>query len=109
MPREETTPISKAQTRLVSPAVSRAMSRFQNRLFEVQHGKVRLARPLRPLYRRQSKTHSPHSTGQRSVGLANRLNVNTLFVAKLRDRQIDPNTMTTGFRKRVADEMNVSD
>jgi hypothetical protein len=39
--------------------------------------------------------------------LANRLNVNTLFVAKLRDRQIDLNTMTTGFRKRVADELNV--
>jgi hypothetical protein len=30
-----------------------------------------------------------------------------LFVAKLRDRQINPTTMTPSFRKRVADELSV--
>ena len=83
----------------VSPAVSRAMSRFQNRLFEVRAWQIcwwlRLRsaaasdsrKPVRPLDRTAFR------------GLANRLDVSTLFVAKLRDRQIDPNTMTAGLSK----------
>jgi len=38
---------------------------------------------------------------------AERLNANTVFVSKLRDRQIDPTTMTSGFKKRVADDLKV--
>jgi hypothetical protein len=38
---------------------------------------------------------------------AERLNANGVFVGKLRDRQIDPATMTLGFQKRVADELGV--
>jgi hypothetical protein len=37
--------------------------------------------------------------------LAGRMNANTVFVGKLRDRQIDPGTMTPGFQKRLADEL----
>ena len=29
-----------------------------------------------------------------------------MFVAKLRDRQIEPDTLTPGFRKRVADDLH---
>ena len=36
---------------------------------------------------------------------AARLNANGVFVGKLRDRQIDPDTMTPGFQRRVADEL----
>jgi hypothetical protein len=90
----------------LSPAVSRAMSRFQNRLFEVQHGKAAGAAAASAL---ASAAENPFITLDRAAfrGLANRLDVSTLFVAKLRDRQIDPKTMTTGFRKRVADELSV--
>jgi hypothetical protein len=90
----------------VSPAVSRAMSRFQNRLFEVQHGKTAGGTAALAA---ASAAESPFALLDRKAfrGLANRLDVSTLFVAKLRDRQIDPNTMTTGFRKRVANELSV--
>jgi hypothetical protein len=90
----------------VSPAVSRAMSRFQNRLFEVEHGKSAGATAASAVV---SAAENPFAALDRTAfrGLANRLDVSTLFVAKLRDRQIDPNTMTTGFRKRVANELRV--
>lgn len=90
----------------VSPAVSRAMSRFQNRLFEVQHGKAAGATAASAV---ASPTENPFAALDRTAfrGLANRLDVSTLFVTKLRDRQIDPNTMTAGFRKRVANELSV--
>ena len=42
---------------------------------------------------------------QRIPRFAGRLNANAVFVGKLRDRQIDPATMTPGFQKRVADEL----
>ena len=91
---------------LVSPAVSRAMSRFQNRLFGVRQGDA-AGSTTSPIV--SAPVENPFAALDRAAfrGLANRLNVNTLFVAKLRDRQIDPNTMTMGFRKRVADQMNV--
>lgn len=90
----------------VSPAVSRAMSRFQNRLFEVQHGKT--AGGATALAAAPTAENPFALLGRTAFrGLANRLDVNTLFVAKLRDRQIDPDTMTTGFRKRVANELSV--
>ena len=37
--------------------------------------------------------------------LAERLNANAVFVGKLRDRLIDPRTMTPGFQRRVAEEL----
>jgi hypothetical protein len=91
----------------VSPAVSRAMSRFQNRLFALKHGETAAGSATSPIA--SSSVENPFAALDRTAfrGLANRLNVNTLFVAKLRDRQINPETMTTGFRKRVADELSV--
>jgi hypothetical protein len=90
----------------VSPAVSRAMSRFQNKLFEVEHGKATGATAASAV---TSAAENPFATLDRTSfrGLATRLNVSTLFVAKLRDRQINPTTITPGFRKRVADELSV--
>jgi hypothetical protein len=90
----------------VSPVVSRAMSRFQNHLFAAR--RVRLATPAREPTP-PSVTENPFAVLDRTAfrRLAARLNANTVFVAKLRDRQIDPDTMTTGFRKRVAEELGV--
>jgi hypothetical protein len=89
-----------------SPAVSRAMSRFQNRLFELRQkgsGKQASSLTVAPL------SENPFSGLDREGfrQFANRLGANTVFVVKLRDRQIDPNTMSTRFQKRVADELSV--
>jgi hypothetical protein len=87
-----------------SVAVSKAMSRFHNRLYAVQ----REASP-------QSKqpgavVDNPFVTldraGIRDVG--QRLNANNVFVMKLRDRQIDAGTMTAEFQRRVAEALKVS-
>jgi len=90
----------------VSPAVSRAMSRFQNRLFALRQDEVSGSTTSATA---SSSVENPFAALDRTAfrGLANRLDVSSLFVAKLRDRQIDPNTMTTGFRKRVANELSV--
>jgi len=90
----------------ISPAVSRAMSRFQNRLFEVQHDEAAGSKASSIA---STSVENPFAALDRMAfrGLANRLNVTTLFVAKLRDRQIDPGTITTGFRSHVANELSV--
>jgi hypothetical protein len=90
----------------VSPAVSRAMSRFQNRLFALRQDEVSGSTTSAAT---SYSVENPFAALDRAAfrGLANRLDVSTLFVTKLRDRQIDPSTMTTGFRKRVANELSV--
>ena len=92
---------------VVSAAVSRAMSHFQNRLHglttgaSATHGATALSKgmdapnPFLGLPRNEFRA------------LAERLNANGVFVGKLRDRQIDPGTMTLGFQERVADELRV--
>lgn len=88
---------------VVSPAVSRAMSHFQNRL----HAATGVAAQAASGSASASVAPNPFSGLSRSEfrALAGRLNANGVFVGKLRDRQIDPGTMTPGFRKLVADEL----
>lgn len=85
----------------VSASVAKAMSRFQNRLYEVQRATVS---------QRASQADvavNPFASlgrdGIRDFG--RRLNANNVFVMKLRDRQIDEATMTLGFKRRVAEEL----
>jgi hypothetical protein len=89
----------------VSPVVSRAMSRFQNRLYEVTQSETTakeatIAPATAPL--------NPFANLNRHEfrGFAERIGASTVFVTKLRDRLIDPATMTAGFRRRVADELS---
>ncbi len=93
---------AKASPSRRSPAVSRAMSRFQNRLHAVKqlasvptsqpsHDVTRATNPFESLDRRALRT------------LAEDLKANTVFVLKLRDRQIEPNTIPEGFIRRLAD------
>jgi hypothetical protein len=86
-------------TTVMDPAVSRAMSRFQNRLYAIQQAKLERSMT--------APVQNPFAALDRSSfrSLAQRLNANTVFLAKLRDRQIDPETMTDGFRQRIADEL----
>jgi hypothetical protein len=88
-----------------SPAVSRAMSRFQNRLFEVQQ------KPAAAALRVQSAAPAVNPFArlgrQEYRDVAERMHCNTVFLGMLRDRQIDPTTMTPGFKRRVAAEIQV--
>ena len=87
----------------VSPTVSRAMSRFQNHLFAVQKAEEATMRSQASSLPVTNPFASLDRDGFRDV--ANRLHANTVFVQKLRDRQIDPNTMTDGFKQQVAADL----
>jgi hypothetical protein len=90
----------------VSPAVARAMGEFQNRLSAVRKGRAAGSSA------RARDAASPVRNPFASLGregfraLASRINVNTVLLAKLRDRQIDPATMPPEFCRRIAEEMD---
>ena len=90
---------------IVSPAVSRAMSHFQNRLHAVRADEA-AATSTRAAVADTPNPFADLTRGEFSA-LASGLNANTFFVVKLRDRQIEVSTMTPGFQGRVADELNV--
>jgi hypothetical protein len=87
----------------VSPAVSRAMSRFQNRLFEVQPKPIGSA----TVSAKSNGVENPFSMLDRNQfrQLTQGLHCNNVFAGMLRDREIISDTMTEGFRRRVADEL----
>ena len=82
----------------VSPAVSRAMSHFQNRL----HALTTNATKTKGTHANIADTTNPFLSLSRDEfrAVASRLNANTVFICKLRDRQIDPATMTPVFQRR---------
>jgi hypothetical protein len=88
----------------VSPAVSYAMSQFQNRL-SVARKQQATGSPARVV---PSPARNPFASLNREGfrALASRINVNTVLLAKLRDRQIDPATMPSEFCRRIAEEMD---
>lgn len=87
-----------------SPAVSRAMSRFQNRLFEAKQVEAPAPKVMSGL---AMSIQDPFAALDRTQfrAVVNGLHANNLFVTRLRDREIDVSTMTEGFRRRVADEL----
>lgn len=80
-------------------AISRAMSRFQNRLHaaktDTQAKRATLSpqNPFAVLSREEARS------------LAERLHANSVFIMKLRDREVDEDTMTDGFKRHVAEEL----
>lgn len=87
----------------VSAVVSRAMSRFQNRLHAGRQVSTSLADRDLSATDIVNPFVSLDRTAFRSLGT--RLGANTVFVAKLRDRQVDLSGMSDGFRRKVADEL----
>lgn len=87
-----------------SPAISRAMSNFNNRLYEIEAQKRGL----------ETKSAMPNQGPFASLrpdgiaALATRLGANRLFVVKLRDRLINPETISKGFRSFLAKCMSLS-
>lgn len=88
----------------VSPAVSRAMSRFHNR---IHAERMKAAASEKRATMGEAVNPFSRLSRQEFRELAARLDTTTLFLGKLRDREIEPNTMTVGFRQYAAAEMNV--
>lgn len=88
----------------VSPAVSRAMSRFQNRLHSVRQKTA----PTTPPALSTEPVSNPFAVLKREEfrAFARRIGANTVFVAKLRDRQIEPDTIPQQFQQMIADELS---
>lgn len=85
----------------VSPAVSRAISYFQNALYEIEQETL-------PPLRAVPQTRNPFAEMDRARfrSVANGLHANNTFMIKLRDRMIEPDTVTTrtGFCQKIAQE-----
>ena len=90
----------------LSPTVSRAMSRFYNRLHAV-HRSENISGPRGVSANEISP--NPFATLDRTAFrvLAKNLNVSNVFVIKLRDRQIVPETIPKRFTDRLAQELKV--
>lgn len=83
-----------------SSAVSKAMSRFHNRLY---------AEKKAALSSSQGSVGNPFASMPRSELriFARAINANLPFVMKLRDRQIREDTMSEGFKRRVTEVLEV--
>lgn len=83
-----------------SAAVTRAMSRFQNKLYEVN---------LSPIVSAAIPAENPFWKLNREElrALAVELNVNTQFITRLRDRRVRPETIPPEFSRRVATAMTL--
>jgi hypothetical protein len=93
---EDDSPVASPE---VNNMVLKAMSRFQNRLYSVKAEEVRAKTHLEP-----ANPFAGLNTAELRA-FAGRLNANTVFTLKLRDRIIDESTMTEGFKRRVAEEL----
>jgi hypothetical protein len=86
---------------VTSPAVARAMSRFHNRLYAARNS-LQAANTNSAV----ESVNPFFSLGRVDLrDFASRLGGNTVFAMKLRDRLIDSDTMTEGFRRHVANTM----
>lgn len=86
----------------VSPMVARAMSKFQNRLFE-----VRADRAAAPQSRASAPVVNPFESLDRARyrDVMTRIYANPVFISKLRDRQIEPDTIPPRYLRHVAAEL----
>jgi hypothetical protein len=93
--------VSTASPGTTSPAVAEAMSHFHNRLYAVKMAE------RTPKTRADAPLLNPFGALDRSQlrSLGERLNVNTVFVLKLRDRLIEAETIPESFRKSIAEEL----
>ena len=90
----------------ISPAVSRAMSRFHNRLHALRHGSEEVSTE-RALPSKSVDNPFEGLNRQEFRAFSKQIGANPVFVAKLRDRQIEPDTVPEGFKRHLADELDV--
>lgn len=89
----------------VSPAVSRAMSRFHNRLFDVQQRRGGAAAATAASQQAAAENPFLRLDKNQFRQFAQGLHCNNVFVGLLRDREIIAETMTDGFKHKVAEEL----
>lgn len=94
-----------ADLETINPAVSRVMSQFQNRLFEISQTRAAAEPPARAA---TASITNPFSALDRGGfrALASRLDINAAFLSKLRDRNLDPVTIPRGYCRHVAEAMD---
>ena len=91
----------------VSPAVSRAISRYQNALHAKRNAVAEVSPANEPSYL-VSINPFQNLDRQRFRKLASDLHMNLVLLCKLRDRQVLPQTLKDGFLKFVAEVLGVS-
>lgn len=86
------------------PSVSRVMSNFQNRLFD----KAQKRASELPARAETVPVVNPFATLDRNRfrALTSRLEINSAFLSKLRDRAIEPATIPRGYCQHIAEEMD---
>ena len=105
---ESTKPEPEIDPASISPAVSRALSRYQNRLHALGGTGQSNARSKSPAGEVSSAVNPFQKLSRGEFrAFAVKLGTNVPFASKLRDRKIDPETMTDGFQQRVAAELDV--
>jgi len=89
----------------ISPVVSRVMSQFQNRLFEISKKQA----PEAPSRAAMAPIANPFASLDRDGfrALASQLGMNTVLLTKLRDWHIAPATIPRGFCEHIAEMMDV--
>lgn len=80
-------------------AISRAMSRFQNCIYELAQ------EPQGEMVSREPGNPFAGFDVAAVDSFARRIHANRAFVIKLRDSRIDPDTMTPGFQRKMAEEL----
>jgi hypothetical protein len=108
--RDEEAVPSMAELENVSPAVSRALSRFQNCLHSVQTTTVSdsVIKTLHAVsLSREAVNPFAHLSRGQYRDIAKNLDVNTVFLSKFRDRQIVPTSIPVAFQRRLASEVDV--
>jgi len=88
----------------ISPVVSRVMSQFQNRLYEISRKRVSALPAGAATLPITNPFASLNREGFRA--LASGLDINTVLLSKLRDRNIEPMTIPRAFCRHVAETMD---
>jgi hypothetical protein len=93
-----------ADLEAISSSVSRVMSQFQNRLFEMSQ--ERTAAPSARVATTPVANPFASLDRERFRALASRIDANAVMLSKLRDRLIDPATIPRRFCDHLAEEMD---
>lgn len=88
-----------------SEAVSHAISRFHNTLFARRRTEEAQAKEVKRTPTAQASNPFQDLERAQYRALIKKLGANATFVNKLRDRQIDGDTMTQGFKQRIAQDL----
>jgi hypothetical protein len=89
----------------ISDVVSRVMSQFENELYERRQARTTAAAPARAA---TASVENPFAALDRPGfrALVSQLDVNSVFLSKLRDRTIDPISIPKAFSRHIALEMD---